>query len=44
MSWWDAMNIFNVDLKPGKCVIPSIVGQSYGLGEVFCERFRKNYQ
>ena len=40
MSWWDAMNIFNVDLKPGKCVIPSIVGQSYGLGELFENAFQ----
>ena len=44
MSWWDALNVFNVDLKPGKCVIPSIVGQSYGLGDVFCEEFRKNHK
>lgn len=43
MSWWDALNVFNVDLKPGRCVIPSIVGQSYGLGDVFCEEFRKNH-
>lgn len=35
MSWWDAMNVFNVDLKPRACVIPSIIGQSYGLGELF---------
>lgn len=35
MSWWDAMNVFNVDLKPTACVIPSIISQSYGLGELF---------
>ena len=39
LSWWDALNIFNVDLKPGACIIPSIIGQSYGLGELFEHAF-----
>lgn len=40
MTWWDALNIFNVDLKPGACIIPSIIGQSYGLGELFENAFQ----
>ena len=35
LSWWHALNIFNQDLKPAECVIPSIISQSFGLGHVF---------
>lgn len=35
MSWWDALQCYNQDLKPDGCVIPSIIGQSYGLGDLF---------
>lgn len=39
MTWWDALNIFNFDLKPESCNIPSIIGQSYGLGDLFVNSF-----
>ena len=35
LSWWHALNIFNQDLKPAECVIPSIISQSFGLGHIF---------
>ena len=40
MSWWDALNLFNVDLKPKGCIIPSIIGQTYGLGELFQNAYK----
>lgn len=42
MSWWDAFQVFNYDLKPSGCEIPKIVGGSLGLANVFKKTFSPN--
>ena len=37
MTYWEALQCFNYDLKPGLCEIPSIVGQNVSLTELFLQ-------
>lgn len=37
MTYWEALQCFNYDLKPGLCEIPSIVGQNVCLTELFLQ-------
>lgn len=41
MTFWEALQCFNYDLKPGLCEIPSIVGQNVSLTELFLQEMYK---
>ena len=41
MTYWEALQCFNYELKPGLCEIPSIVGQNVSLTELFVQEMGK---